>query len=135
MQKLERTELWKTLQDASASSSVIYLTTLPEDVTTQDRQERESIARRIEAKLRSAPSLEFYSRVGMYDFVGVSSTTVDGLLDWFGGCTDTRCGLAAVGIDGLAVTEKLMVGTSGASRQNREKFAFRMVDDWVVPAE
>jgi len=132
--ELERTELWQALQDAAASSAVIYLTILPEDVATQDWQERESIALRIAAKLRSAPSLEFYSRVGMYDFVGVSSTAVGALADWFGVCTDARCGLASVGSNGLAVVEKLMVGTSEASRQNRGKFVFRVVDGWVVPA-
>jgi hypothetical protein len=133
-QKLERTELWQALEDASASSSLIYLTILPEDIATPDQNQRELIALSLEGKLLSSPALEFYSRVGMYDFLGVSLITVDELMRWFGTCTDARCGLAAVGSGGLAVAEMLMVGTAEASRQDRMKFAFRLIDDRVVPA-
>lgn len=132
--KLERGDLWRALKGAARASSIVYLTTLPEDVSTQDSGEREDLADRLEAKVLTAPYLQFYGRVGMYDFLGVGSATVDALLDWFGETAEGRCGVASVGNDGLTSAEQLMIGTSEASRQNRNHFAFRLTNGWVRPA-
>jgi hypothetical protein len=132
--KLEPAELWHALGKASASNSVIYLTMLPEDVATRDDREREELALGLEEKFLSSPALEFYSRVGMYDFMGVSSATMDRLVRWSIACTPARCGLSEAGKDGLAVAEILMVGTSEASRQNRRIFAYCLVGGQMIPA-
>lgn len=130
--RMEPQELWEALKDWSEGSAV-YVTSLPEDVSCQEGEEREGEARRIGSRLCSVPSLVFYSRVGMYDYLGVSRLPVEALRDWFGNSSDMRCGLAVLGKNSLKTIEILMMGTVEAARQDRGKYAFRLVDGWVVP--
>lgn len=132
--KVERADLWKTLQSVAGFHAIIYTMVLAEDVAATTTEEREELARKIESRLMSAPLLEYYGRVGMYAFIGVTSERLEGVLRWCRQFNDFRCGVALAGADGLASAEKLMIGTAECSRQNRGEHAFYLADDWVVPA-
>ena len=132
--KVERAELWKALQSTAGFHTIIYAMVLAEDVAATTTEQREDLAGRIETKLMSAPSLEYYGRVGMSEFIGVTSEGFERVLQWCRQFDDFRYGVALAGADGLASAERLMIGTAECSRQNQGEHAFYLADDRVVPA-
>src|SRR5690606_7146712 len=116
--------MWEQLRTATSWTSEVFACIPAEFVSTKKPERREQIASQAQDVFLSVPGLENYSRVGMYDFVGVSRAQHRALLDWAERRSAVakvadwalRWGFAQAGKDGLATVERLMTGTNEAAR-------------------
>ncbi len=137
-------EMWKQLRTAASSTTAVFACIPAEFVSATEPEQREQIASRSQDAFLRVPGLESFSRVGMYDFVGVSHAGYAALLDWAHRRSAIakdadgalRWGFAQAGQDGLATIERLMGGTNEAARDHSDARVFVLgPDGWVRPHE
>src|SRR5690606_3385960 len=79
---IDRKDIWERLEQLSSGELPVFARILPDDVADLTVDGRLNLAKDLELVFTGIPGLNFYSRIGMFDFIGVSESAWDTLVPW-----------------------------------------------------